>query len=116
MRWTRFLGWCHRAGSVRSRMRPGMAENAHLRLGIDSERKVIWVARSSSRPTPETFAPMAQDLERHVPPDPESWGFVYDAREAPGRNEAEWEAQLRDARRRFARYRCTVILIRSAVG
>jgi hypothetical protein len=97
-------------------MRRVVEENEHVRLEIDSERKVICVVRSSSRPAPETFASVVQDLERHLPPDPESWGFVYDARDAPGRNEADWEVQLRDARRGFGRFRCTVILVRSAVG
>lgn len=98
-------------------MREVIEENQHLRLERDSERKVMWVIRSSSRPSSAAeLAGAFDDIGRHIRPEHRSWGMVLDTRAAPGRNDADFEGGLRRNRTALARFARAVILVSSAAG
>lgn len=93
-------------------------EDEHLRCRALRADHVIVVSRTGTRvESPEALSASYQSAMRGLGEGYRGWGLVLDVREAPGRNENDFERGVEPVRRAaLAYFRTMVVLVRSAAG
>ncbi len=95
-----------------------LVDSLYFRLTVDEPGDVARLARTAiAFPSSEVLRLAALEVERVVVGFPPGMGLLIDAREAPARNDKEFEEQFTRARRPIlARFARVAVLVRSAVG
>jgi hypothetical protein len=95
-----------------------LVENAYFRLSAEDAIGVARLVRTATPfPSGDSLRLAALEVERAASSLPPRSGLLIDARDAPARNDAEFEAQFVRARRPIlALFARVAVLVRSAVG
>jgi hypothetical protein len=92
--------------------------NAYFRLTEDDTAGVYRLVRTATPfPSARALRTTAAEVERVASTLPRGSGLLIDAREAPARNDQEFEEEFKLARRPIlANFRRVAVLVRTAVG
>jgi hypothetical protein len=103
-------------GTIGSMTVQTVVDSSYFRLTVDDPPGVARLVRKATAfPSGEVLRAAALEVERA--PLPSGLALLIDARDAPARNDAEFEEQFSRARRPIlARFVRVAVLVRSAVG